>query len=391
MNGSEIMQGNKIGRVRMVSMLINMASAPTFAYLSLYFSEIGLSTSEISLILGIPTFIAVIGQFVLFNIADKVGNPIKVIFFTIFCTICAAPAFIIADSFYMYFVITAINAIMVKSFMPLSDSYALYYAQSVGAKYGTIRMMGSIGYLICVLICGWLADINIQYIFYVTMAVGVIALFVLASAPKVKINKMKKAAFNPMVLLKRPTVIIMFIAILPIYFSFGFNVTFFAPYVVGELGASNSIVGYAIFFSIAGEVLFLMSIDKLVAKFGIKPILIVLCIFVAARWYVYSVSDNITVLLLLYIIEGSTSVIPVTLVCYYFKSIAPKEGQMATQSIVTIVANGIYQGLGILLASFVISVMGGMANAYAFMSVAMVATVVILIFIPMKLSLKKAE
>ena len=364
--------------------MMQMALTPQFGYLSLFYQSRGMTAGEISLLFGVAPFISVIGQYIFSNIADKAKNVNIVLGLVAVLTFVTVPMFLLSNSFVIMLPVACLYNIFSTSMTPLIDSTCIYYSAAHNYPFGRIRLMGSLGYMCCMLIAGFIADIHIDYIFYLQMGLGVIFLLTIPASPKVTMPKMKKAAFNPMVMLRKPSVLLSMILAAPIFVSFGFNMTFYGTYVTGELGMNSSFIGLSSVVSIAIEVTFLLFMDRMVRRIPIKALMFGIAALVVARWLVYGLSDDPMWVLIFFGIEGITSVATYFFISYYFKRIAPPEGKVSTQTLASIFCYCICKGVGSLIGSTVIDMMGSQQNAYLFFAAVVGAATLIFVLTPIK-------
>ena len=364
--------------------MMQMFLTPQFGYLSLFYQNRGMTTGEISLLFGIAPFISVFGQYFWSGVADKAKHVNGVIFVVSVCTLLIIPFFLIGNTFTIMLVVACGYNVFSTSLTPLIDTTCIYYASESGFPFGRIRLMGSIGYMICMLVTGFVVQVNIDFMFYMQVILGVAFILLLPMAPKVTMPKMKKAAFNPMIILRKPSVIMAMIVACPIFLSFGFNITFYGPYLVKELGAPSSFIGLSSVVSIGVEVIFLLFMDKMVSKIPIKYLLFGIAAIVSLRWLVYATTDNVFIVMAFFGIEGISSVATYFFVSYYLKRVAPPEGKASTQTLASIFCYCLCKGCGSLFGSSIMEMMGSQKNAYMFFFIIVAAGAIILLLSPVK-------
>ena len=364
--------------------LFQMFISGPSSYLPLFLQDRGLSDAQIGIVLGVSPFVSMAGQFIWAGVADRVGSVNRIFFQLSVVSLLIVPLHLLFGGFYYMFFILCIFDFFYSALAPLLDSLGIYYAQAQKFNFGNFRLMGSLGFLVAALISGFLADLKIDYIYYFQVAMGVLFLVCIPLLPKVQMPKMKKAVFNPVVLLRKPSALMVLLVVAPIMFGFGYSLSFYPTYLVGQLGAPSSYIGNGNIVSITIEVTFLFYMDNLVDRVPIKLLLAGISFLTIVRWTVYGLSDSILLVLLFFGIQGITSVATYFFASFYFKRIAPPEGKVSTQTLVSIYCYGICRGLGALLGAPLTQLVGGTRNAFLAIAGITLAALVLFMLIPVK-------
>ena len=167
-------------------------------YASLFFLDRGFSVIEIAVLMSMLQVTRIIGPFSWGWLSDYLSNRVGIIRF---CTCLAALVFaciFFLQSYIGFFIWMFVLHTVLSSLMPLGESatvHALYKDNSFDKRYGRLRLWGSIGFIVMVLVAGELFQRKSIELYPI---VGMIVLLVLAvisfclREPKMERRKMVK-------------------------------------------------------------------------------------------------------------------------------------------------------------------------------------------------------
>lgn len=364
---------------------MHMCISSQYNYMSLFFGQNGMSNEQIGILMGIGPLISILGQYTWANVADKAGNINKVLISVISIAALTIVPYFLFTGFPVYLTTIIIYNFFVSAATPLYDTMCLYYASSKGIPFGHLRMIGSLGYLLTMVSSGILVAYYVGSIFVIQSIAIVLFISILTRLPKIKMPKMKKAAFNPMVMLKKPSVAIISGVLFVLHFGYGLNNAFFAPYLVNELGAPSYFISIGAVLSIIIEVTFFTFFDRLLAKVKFKNLFFVLASLSAVRWLILGTTQNVYLVMVSFAFEGITAVGPIYSSVYYFKRVAPPEGKTSAQTLVHIIAFGFAKCLGSFCGPLLTKSLGGsLQTTYAVLCVSVVVAVLLFRILPVK-------
>jgi len=177
-------------------------------YASLFFLDRGFSVIEIAVLMSMLQITRIIGPFSWGWLSDYLSNRIGILRF---CTCLAVIVFLFIfflQSYISFFIWMFVLHTILSSLIPLSESatiHALFKDNSFDKRYGRLRLWGSVGFIVMVLLAGELFErTSIELYPYV----GVLVFILLAITtfgmhePKVERRKMVKGEllvilFNP--------------------------------------------------------------------------------------------------------------------------------------------------------------------------------------------------
>ena len=143
-------------------------------FLSAHYTGLGLSAAETGILLAATPVCALAIQPLWSTIADKLGRRRAVIVVLCLGAAILAPLYYLAKTFVPVLLVTFAFSAFFSGLLPLSDSLVIELADRSGLDFSRIRMGGTIGYAIVVLIVGRLLDVAPQIQFAVVSAALVI-------------------------------------------------------------------------------------------------------------------------------------------------------------------------------------------------------------------------
>lgn len=128
-------------------------------FLGPYLKTIGHSLDVIALALGMMQLMRIVGPFAWGWLADHTGNRVRWIRLgTLAGLLFAALAFWQQQNALNLIILVLLLNLSISGLVPMSDSYAMERCQGDAGRYGQVRLYGSIGFVLAVLVFGAVAD-----------------------------------------------------------------------------------------------------------------------------------------------------------------------------------------------------------------------------------------
>lgn len=201
---------------------------------------------------------------------------------------------------YPMIILCAIGLEMIRlGTMPMADTLATNYCHESGDNYGSIRAMGSLGYMIVSMSVGFLADkfgldgtIFASYAFLLLITIPICF-----GLPKDSTlgetegkEKVQKGSFKELIT-NRKYIFILIITILTTVIVDS-SMSYAGNHLVSTLGGSESSISWLTFTMVLPEVIFLMVAIKFINKLGFKKFYILVVASMILRFGVYSLIEN---------------------------------------------------------------------------------------------------
>jgi PPP family 3-phenylpropionic acid transporter len=245
-------------------------------YASLFFLDRGFSVIEIAVLMSMLQVTLIVGPFSWGWLSDYLSNRVGIIRF---CTCLAALVFaciFFLQSYIGFFIWMFVLHTVLSSLMPLGESatvHALYKDNSFDKRYGRLRLWGSIGFIVMVLVAGELFQRKSIELYPI---VGMIVLLVLAvisfclREPKMERRKMVKGEL--LVVLVNPDVRWFLLSGFFMIFAHAALYVFYSLY-LADLGYGKFQIGLFWALGVFAEVIFFYFQSKVLSRVDAEVVL----------------------------------------------------------------------------------------------------------------------
>ena len=322
-------------------------------YAPKFYGEIGLADSQIGLISAIPAFVALFVQPIWGMLSDRARYKRNVLAVALviggLCCFLVQPA---AGNFLpLLLVLTLVNTFLLPV-LPVGNAIAIEYTRECGRDYGPVRMMGTVGFQVSILVIGLIFATSLNGLY------NAFGLVLLASAlcalllPPVKGYQHGKERISFTVFFKDRALLLMFALVFLAQMAAQFYLAFFSKH-LGDLGISNALTGLITTLAVSLEIPFLLFGDKLMKKLSIWKWMWIGLIVNGLRFVVLSIVRTPVLIVL--------SQIPSVflLACFeffpaiYLNKAVNKELRGTVQNTYTLIAFGASRIVGSLLGGFI--------------------------------------
>jgi len=259
-----------------------------FGYFNIYFQDTGLDSFQIGLVNAIPRIFALLLMPFWGFLTDYFHENKKVLFITMIGTMTTVLLFPQTETFKYLMLLMFFYTLFQNPIIPLSDSLLLDYLGDDSSNYGKFRLWGSAGYMLSVSLLGYfLESTSSVNLFYVYAAVLVLSLFLLIFLPKSKreIEVLNPGDFKKIFKKKRLLYFLFFVFILQT--AMNANYSYFPLYIVDH-GGGEFLLGIALTFSSASEILAFFFSDKIIKNNKFSKIIAVISAGFIVRWLLLS-------------------------------------------------------------------------------------------------------
>lgn len=269
-------------------------------YINTYLEKsAGLSGSQIGLITAISLVLGVCIIPIWGIVGDKTKKYNALLKFSIMASLVVL-YFYYKAAVYPAIVICAIALEIARlGAMPMADTMATNYCHKTNGNYGSIRGMGSLGYMLAGVAVGFLADFfGLDGAMFATYAVLLVLSFSISFGfPKDKEendnedeDKVKKGSFKELLTNKN----FLFILFLQLLMATVVDsaMTYGGNHLTVTLNGSASAISWMTLATVLPEVIFLMVAMKLINKTGFKKFYLIAVISMMLRFSVYALIPN---------------------------------------------------------------------------------------------------
>lgn len=320
-------------------------------YISIYYMKAGFSLSEIGTLTTIGPLFSLFVQPVWGMVSDRTGKHRLVLTAALFGSSASVLLYSVHTGYLFYMVITMLFMLFYTAIQPLSDTIAVDYITRSGHNYSAVRVGGSIGFSIVVLLLGNFFNEHLNLLFLLCSGLLFLALITSCllpnSEPNAAVNlphaeKTEQKPFD-----KRKFVfLICFSCVL--FFALSFNFNFVGIY-AKQMTPSGTLLGIALCASSISEVPVLILITKFSRQFdriNIVTIITAAGLLLGLRMLLYFFAQNIGMIILAQTMQGITSMTIFYSMVTYINREIPATHKAVGQSALVIAQSGISSILG---------------------------------------------
>jgi len=319
-------------------------------YFNLYCHHLGFSGVQIGALSSLRSVVLVVFSLAWGAVADRfqIRKPLYVL-----CNVVSTlvwSIYFIADTFWAMFLVTACYGVFYAPIIAFLEAFSMDLLAGGKSAYGTIRVWGSMAFIVVVTTVGWaLGWLPIETILVFIFSGGVLLSLVALKMP-VAIGNATTAPFRKSIkaFLNRRALVFLFCAFLMLA-GHGAYYGFFSIY-LESLGFGSSFIGVAWALAIIAEILVMINSRRIFQYVSLEKALAIAFIVAVFRWVLLGTLQAWYAILLLQILHAGTYAIFHMASILYMDHLSPESAKTLGQSI----NNAVTYGLG-LMAGFFIS------------------------------------
>lgn len=360
-------------------------------YVGLFLDSRGFDSTQIGTLLALVALSRIIGPNLWANLADKSGKVGEVL--RVGCLL-AFVVFLLIFVVYDYWLLTLTFCLMMMfwtAVLPQLEVITVQATEHSKGGYGKLRLWGSIGFVVCSLLVGWLIDI---FGAQVTIIASSIALFTLytstlfIASPSTKPSTAHdsdgdwKQAFG--------LVFVLFLmANTLLQLSFGTYYNFFALY-MQDLAYSGLQTGIFIALGVVAEVFIFIYAARLLQRFNVMLLLAFSIILTAVRWLALAYfADVLWVIIISQLLHALSFGLSHAASVHFLSLHFTKQFQSRAQALYVSIAFGIGGAAGSYIAGFMWRQGAGASSSFVFSAIMAFIGGLILVMLMLLMANKK--
>ncbi|NMH59532.1 MFS transporter [Alteromonas sp. MYP5] len=255
-------------------------------YLGIFLDGRGYSSEQIGELFAIITLARIVGPSLWATIADKSGKTLGVLQLGCVLTVISFATIFWQNTFWGLALSFGMMMMFWTAVLPQLEVITMQSVKSAGSNYGTIRLWGSIGFILLTVSVGqaldfFTTDVPI-YASMITLTALMISTLFLSQPDKLNASEEQRGDFFKVV--KHPAFVIFIISATLLQVSFGTYYGFFTLY-LRDLGYSGQQTGLLIALGVVAEVVIFIYAQKLLNRYSVGSLLAVCGVLTALRWY----------------------------------------------------------------------------------------------------------
>lgn len=315
----------------------------------------GLTITQASLVMSLGLVVRAGSTMFLFPaLSKRWSNKSVLIFFTVF-SLAVTLLYVPAQSFGSLLVITLLFHAAYPALLPAVESSATVLMQHGGIQYGKARSLGSIAFIVSVLMISMLTGVFGEQAILWSMIAGLAGLLIIQLMPAPDILSEKRVAVKKAVSMKQLVAVKGFVVVLIVvillqgahasYYNYGYIY-------LQHLDVNPFYIGMVLNVAVLFEVLYFLKADTWLARWRPSSLLLLSAVGATLRWAMIYFFPSLTMFIVSQALHAlSFGVAHIAFIRYITKAL-PQE-QMAN-------AQGLYSALAMSLSAAVLTLFGGM-------------------------------
>ncbi len=272
-------------------------------YLNLYLTEIGMTATQIGVVISVSTIGILLSQLFFGMVSDKSGKKVRVLQFLYICAIATVLLFYLTRNYLLVCALVSIFSMVFVPIVPLNDNLTLEQVENTRWDFGQIRAGGTLGYSLTALVSGYCLQNRYSNIFiwiFVSMIVCLICTKALLKVQQEKVQKCsgrdtkleRKEKGSVLAVVCQDKVLLGLIAFNLVH---GMGINFFHSYYpiyFSEIGGDSKWIGVMIFACSLAEIPFFIGMNRIVKRQGINKVLLEAGLLTGIRWLLLSQLRN---------------------------------------------------------------------------------------------------
>lgn len=276
-------------RLFLINVSFWVACGSCAPFISAYYKRIGLSFTQIGVLLAIGPIFAIFIQPLWAMLSDRTGKRKLLLILLALCTAGAYLLYYLGASFAVCLLAVLVVSLFSLALLPLCDALVIDRANAYGFPFARIRIGGTLGYAAMVFGAGMFlekfdgAQFAVASVAYLLFA-GAVMLLPQGGAREEAAPARREAAPARESIFDTSEILFVLALALIESLGLGFCGSFMGSYAV-ELGFGSSLIGVLSCISALSEVPILLFAGKLVDRFGEIPLLIFSGVMMSLRLF----------------------------------------------------------------------------------------------------------
>jgi len=271
------------------------AFAPFFA---LYLNSVGSSAVEIGMLMALPQLSRIVAPHLWGWLADHSGRRIGIVRLSGTAGTLAFLGVFAGDSFTLLFCVLLAMTFFWSAALPLVEATTLTRLGDEIARYGRIRVWGSVGFIAAVVAVGYLLDFaHPRVLLWVVLGLMTCMLLLSFAVAEAPVAAHSDDALPVWQIVRKPAVIALVVASALLAAAHGPYYTFYTIHLVDH-GYSKSLAGWLWALGVVCEIGIFIWMSRLYRAYTLRQILVASTLLAALRFVVIGWGADSVVLLL---------------------------------------------------------------------------------------------
>jgi PPP family 3-phenylpropionic acid transporter len=349
------------------------ANAVYQGYISVYFSNKGLDSARIGMLMSAVSVVSILSQPAWGALGDRSKSRNRVL--RLMCVLSAGMIMLLFSTGNLWALsgILCLFAVSYTAIQPMGDSVILEALQDRGQPFGPIRLLGTYAFAVASPIAGIAIDGHLERVPWMTAAMLGLVFLSTFKLPPAAGHARQKSGASMMTLLKDKKLMRLIALVTLLQATLGYFYVFFPVHFTQMPGGSAALLGWAFFLSAASETPFLLLMDRLFEKLGAGKLLLISAGSLVARWMILALTNNVWVAMASQLLHGWGFIVMTVTMAKYISLTVPEELRARGQMLLAVAGFGVARvagnlGGGLIAQSIGLKATFGVMAAVAFVS-----------------------
>ena len=316
-------------------------------YLNLYLQDAGYNQTQMGTFTSASTILVLLAQPFWGNVSDRAKSKNKVIVVMLLIGMISILGFYCSLNYWWLLVINCLFCLVYHPIPPLIDNLSLENLEKRGGRFnfGHIRVGGTIGYAIGVLVSGQIMEDRYERMFVMISILFLLSILAMQLVPDVQgyRQKKEKTSWRGLISSKK---IFCFI-FMNFVFSLGTTVYYsYYPLYFTSIGGDSGSVGILMFATAASEIPFWLIAGRLTERFGYKRMIMISAAVTGVRWILLSMVREPAAAVCINLTHGFCFVTLNFCIVTFINQNVPKELRATGQSLNNMISTILSRGIG---------------------------------------------
>jgi PPP family 3-phenylpropionic acid transporter len=327
-------------------------------FLPMYYHQMGLSGTQISILMSVMPVLLFISQPLFGPLTDRSGHRGRMLSWLLLATGAAGLLVAAGHSFASLLPLVLLWSFFNGPIVPIADSVALGEIVATGISYPRLRLWGSVGFLLLTVGLGRLYTVvDLRWAFLAYGLANAAAWYCARRLPPEGIPSRPPVWRDLVRLVRNPFLLALLLCCAIVQVSQAAHAAFFSIH-LQSIGGSSSTAGLAWGLSALTEVPVFLALGRVTRRTGPLPLLVLSgCVF-ALRWYLYSLATVPGALVWLQLLQGLSFAIFMPTAVIVVGELTPPELRTSGQSLLGLVSAGLATVVGTLGAGRIVDQIG---------------------------------
>lgn len=351
--------------------LIYMTNSIYGTYIYVYYKSAGFSLFQIGLLGAVGPAFSILIQPAWSLLCDRVKYRTTVLKAVIAGSGLVVLLYPLFKSFPHVLIITAAYMLFNTAVFPIGDSIAVARVKKLGFDFSSIRVGGTIGYIVVVVIAGCWFKNHLDSLFIIN-AIFLSLCFITVCLMKKDISaKSKTERVKLSVIIKNKKLLYILLFIMAISVASSYNWSFMGI-MINSLGCSNDFLGFTCGLAAITEIPVLLLMPRLYKRFGVVKIVIFAGLMMSARLIICSFAGDIAAVMAAQLLQGVSYMTVHYSTINYINDELPQNAKSFGQSLLAVSQSGFGSIIGSVGGGY-LSGVAGISTSYGIIGFSLLA------------------